>query len=59
MLKNLQQTRSVNEYIRVFKSIVLELGGRAPDGDDLVYAYIDRLRMCQLKYCFKDFFLLF
>ena len=40
-LKNLQQTRSVNEYTKVFRSIVLELGDRAPDEDALVFAYIN------------------
>ena len=43
-LKNLQQTRSANEYTKVFRSIVLELGDRAPDEDAFVFAYIDGLK---------------
>ena len=38
------QTRSVNEYTNVFRSIVLEFGNRAPDEDALVFSYIDGLK---------------
>ena len=43
-LKNLQQTKIVNEYTKVFGSIVLELGDIAPDEDIIVFAYIDGLK---------------
>ena len=43
-LKNLQQTRSVNKYTKVFRRSVLELGDRAPDEDALVIDCIDRFK---------------
>ena len=43
-LKNLLQTRSINEYTKVFRSLVLELGDRIPDEDSLVFSYVDGLK---------------
>ena len=40
-LKYFKQTGSVNEYTKVFTSIVLELCDTAPDEDALVFTYID------------------
>ena len=40
-LKNLKQTRSVNEYTKVFRSIVLKLGDRVSDEDALVFTLMD------------------
>ena len=43
-MKNLLHTRSVNEYTKVFRSIVLELGDRAFDQKALIFAYIDEFK---------------
>ena len=40
----LRQTRSVSEYTRQFRSLVLELGNKAPDDDALVFQYIEGLK---------------
>ena len=40
----MQQTSSFNEYTKVFKNFMLELGDRALDKDVLIFAYINGLK---------------
>ena len=44
--QNIKEKRpySIKKYTKVFTSIVLELGDRAPDEDALVFSYLDGLK---------------
>ena len=43
-LVGLRQTKSVHEYTKMFRTIVLELGSKAPDDAGLVFQYIEGLK---------------